>query len=210
MRYCLVILALIIVFVTGGDAQLLRRYGFKVAVTSADQSYENQFAPHLQTKRRIGFNFGAFIEWLNLPVLSVLTQVEYAQKGMGLDFVITDADPTPISVTTLYSRLDYLSIPILAKLRLQSQTVSPYFLLGPRADFLLGFKSDEDIFKSVYDEFNRTGFGGTAGIGLETERFLPVPCQVEFRYNFDLKDSFDNTIVKVSNNAFDFWFGVGL
>jgi hypothetical protein len=193
------------------SAQLLRHYGVKVALTSATQRYQLTLDPGLGTKRRVGFNVGAFAEWLDIPPFSLVSQVEYAQRGMGQDFVLTGpSGPTPIGVRTLYSRLDYLSIPIVAKLRFPMGLIAPYILAGPRVDILLGYRSDENAFNAVYDKFKKTSVGGSAGVGIELESVLPFTVLAEVRYNFDFADSYETDFLKVRNNSFDVWLGVAL
>ena len=191
------------------NAQLLKNYGLKIAVTSADQKYELSLVPGLETKRRVGLNLGAFAEWFDVPFFSLLTQLEYAQRGTGQVFVVTGpSGPNPIGTKTLFSRLDYVSVPVLAKLRLQTGLFSPYILVGPRIDFFLGYKSDEDAFNAVYDKFKKTTLGGSAGIGVQIASLLPVSLIAEARYNFDFADSYETDLLKVRNNAVDFWLGV--
>lgn len=202
-------LVLIVSYQGESNAQLLRNFGLKVAVTSADQKYDLKLAPSLETKRRVGFNVGAFAEWFDVPLFSLLTQVEYAQRGMGQDFIVTGpSGPNPIGVKTLYSRLDYVSVPVLGKLRFPSGPVSPYIVAGPRADFFIGYKSDEGAFNSVYDKFKKTSFGGSAGIGIQIESMLQIAVLAEARYNFDFADSHETDLLKVRNSAFDFWLGI--
>ncbi len=191
------------------SAQLLKNYGLKMAVTSADQKYDLTLAPGLETKRRAGFNVGVFAEWFDVPFFSLLTQVEYAQRGTGQVFAVTGpSGPEVIGTKTLYSRLDYVSVPVLAKLRLQTGPFTPYIVAGPRVDFFLGYKSDEQEFNAVYDKFKKTSLGGSAGVGMQIESILPVILLAEARYNFDFADSYETDLLKVRNNAFDFWVGV--
>ena len=168
-NWLLATLTLTVVCAGESNAQFVKRYGLKVAVTSADQQYELKYFPEMQTERRIGWCIAGFLEMFDAPVFSLMTQIEYSQRGMGQEFVLTGPDPEPVGVTILYSRLDYLSIPILAKARFQTQTVSPYVVAGPRLDYLLGYTSDEDAFNSVYDNFNKIGVGGSVGFGIQTE-----------------------------------------
>lgn len=198
-------------YLNEGKAQLLKEYGLKVALTSADQRYDVTLAPGIETKRRVGFNVGAFVEWFDVPFFSLITQVEYAQRGMGQNVILTGpSGPDPVGVRSLYSRLDYLSVPVLAKLRLQTGPIVPYFVAGPRADIFLGYRSDENAFNAVYDQFKKTSLGGSAGVGIQIESLLPFTVFAEARYNFDFADSYDTDLLKVRNNAFDFWLGVAL
>jgi len=192
------------------NGQLVKSFGAKVAFTSADQRFDYSAFPDLATKRRSGFNIGGFVEWLNIPYFSILTQLEYTQRGVGQEFVITSSQgPDPIGRITVYSRLNYLSLPVLVKLALPATVLSPYLIAGPRIDILLGYNSYQGAPNLLYDNFKGSVIGGSAGLGVETKSMLPFTLIVEARYNFDFADSFDNQFLRVNNNAFDFWLGVG-
>ena len=189
-------------------AQVLTRYGLKVALTSADQKYDLKYVPQLQTRRRIGFNAAAFGEWFNIPHFTLLTQIEYSQRGVGQDFTVVGSDPQVLEIKTLYSRLNYLSVPILAKVMIPSKSVTPFLLAGPRLDFLLGYQSDENAFNQVYDSFDKTLLGASFGVGVQTDAIIPVGVVLEIRYNVDFADSYSTDLLRVRNNAFDIWVGV--
>ncbi|MBM4159991.1 MAG: PorT family protein [Ignavibacteria bacterium] len=194
------------------SAQVIKSCGLKFAITSASQTFEysnppwSGFGP--TTVRRTGFNIGAFVEWFDIPYLSAISQIEYAQRGVGEEFIITGSDPTTAGTKHVYTRLDYLSVPILAKPILPMGMVSPYLLVGPRADFLLHYQKNLPL-EGFYKDFKKTAIGGTIGVGVESSSLLPIRLSVESRYNFDISNSFDNGFAKVRNNAFDFWLGVG-
>lgn len=211
MKNKIILCSIILIILTiDSHAQILKTYGAKVAFTSANQDFD--FSPfNIETKSRNGFNFAVFAEWLDIPFFSVVTQIEYAQRGMGEEFVLTGPDsPEEIGRTAKYNRLDYLSIPLLAKFIIPMQIISPLIIIGPRFDILLGYKSDDGLNNSVYDSFKRTNFGGTIGIGGQTIDLLPVQIILELRYNFDFSDSYSTQYLKVKNSSFDIWLGVGL
>ena len=122
--------------------------------------------------------------------------------------VTTSGGPTPIGTITFQWRCDYVSVPILCKMRYEAGSVVPYAFVGSRADFYLGYGGDDDTFSSLYDDFKKLSVGGSVGAGVQIESVLPVAILVEARYNMDFVNSFDNGIVKVSNNSFDLWLGV--
>ncbi len=205
----IIILVFLLAIPQTGDAGIIKRKGVKAAVTSADQSYELTYLPGLETQRRFGFNVGGFLEWFDLPYFSVITQAEYSQRGMGQEFNVTGPDgPEIIGTTTLYSRLDYFSIPILGKFRYETENFTPYLLAGPRIDHLLGYDSDQGAFNILYDAFDRTMIGGTFGIGIESEAIFSTDVLAEIRYNMDLSDSYKTDLARVSNNAVDLWIGI--
>lgn len=125
----------------------------------------------INTLRRGGFNAAIYAEWLNVPLISIVTQYEYAQRGVGSDVITTgETGPEEIGRDKIFSRDDYLSIPILVKISIPVQIIKPYILIGPRLDYFLGDKEDEPAFYRVYDEFSKTIIGGSFGIGLDLKR----------------------------------------
>jgi hypothetical protein len=184
--------------------QLVKGYGVKLALTSANQTFEP-----LETNRRKGFNVAGYVEWFTMPYFSLLTQMEYVQRGMTVDFIVTSpSGPTPIGTLTQDNRVDYLSIPILVKVGLPTTTIRPFVIAGPRVDFPIGHRTDDNVLGGVYDKF-KTMFGASVGVGVETSTLLPVTVAIEARYNIDFSDSYVGQAVAIRNNAFDFWLGVG-
>jgi Outer membrane protein beta-barrel domain len=188
------------------NAQILNSYGLKIAYTSANQRYDYTNIGNIGTKRRIGFNAAIFAEWFNLPFVSLVTQCEYAQRGVGIVSERTLASsPDIVETNTYYSRVDYLSIPVFAKITVPVGPINPYVLIGPRIDFLLGYNS---AFNDIYDHFSKTMTGASCGFGVNLKTLLPVTVLVEARYNADFKDSFSNQNLTVRNNSWDIWLGV--
>jgi hypothetical protein len=207
-----ILLLALTVFISKSQAQLLKSYGVKAAVTSSSQSYTYSNPPFPSfgpdVKRRVGFGIALYAEWLNVPVISIISQMEYVQRGIGEEITITTNSPTPIRTEIRDKRLDYLSIPILAKALIPFGIVSPYILVGPRFDILLGYRDEFIVGTSIYQDFKKTMFGGTIGAGFDLTDLLPAKISVEFRYNGDLSDSYDTSLMKVRNSAYDIWVGV--
>ncbi len=189
-------------------AQLIKSYGVKVALTSANDNYENKNAPDVSTKRRIGFNIGGFVEWFHVPYFSAITQIEYVQKGSGMDFDRRDEHNNDLGTITYYGRLDYISIPILAKFSIPTASVSPFLLMGPRFDFLVGYQSDKNIFNDLYSKIKINVTGASIGIGAQIKLILETNIMAEIRYNYDFVDSFKNDIVRTRNDSYDIWIGL--
>jgi hypothetical protein len=188
----------------------LKHFGVKLAVTSADLVYHIESSEDLPTLRRVGFCVGAFAEWFEHSPITLMTQVEYVQKGMGMDVASGYSSGDVVERTTEYSRLDYLSVPILGKATLPAGSLSPYFLAGPRVDFFLGYTTDQTGFPVLYDQFKKTVLGATLGAGLQIDALLSIPIVIEARYNLDITNSFEGEVVKVHNDSFDLWLGVAI
>ncbi len=189
---------------------LIRSYGFKLAVTSSNQTFDYTYLSGNSTKRRVGFNVGGYVEWFDTHSFTLVTQFEYVQRGMGDEVVSAADDPVILEYKDIYSRVDYLSIPLLGKIIFAGKSLTPFLLAGPRVDYFLGYNSDDNLFNPVYDEFKKTVFGGTVGGGVEIPNVFDSQLIFEIRYNVDFTDSYNTSLLTVRNNAFDFWIGIKL
>lgn len=202
-----------VLFVLTGmvPAQLLRSYGVKVAYTSASQTLNSPYDVNgwwvaSQTSSVNGVNIAAFAEWFDLQHLSFISQIEYDHRGANLQYTI-NGEPA-----STRGGLSYLSVPMLAKIKIQTGSVSPYVIAGPRADFLVSYEDFhiEPGPYPIYARFKKSMVGWSMGVGLETGTLLLVNLLAELRYDFDFSDSYNDGLVKIRNNALDIWLGVSL
>lgn len=203
----LLILAVFLISISFSvQAQIINNYGVKLGLISSDLSYNN-FPTTVETERKLGFVGGAFVEWFNNPIFSVITQIEYAQKGSSYEIVMTgEGGPEPIGTKTYSNKLDYLSIPIYAKFKIPSIIISPYLFAGARVDFLLSYSTEFD--STIFSKFKNTTFGGVIGIGVQPMLNIPLNPFLEFRYDFDFTNSYDENGMTIKNNAFVILLGV--
>jgi len=134
------------------------------------------------------FDMGIFVEWFDTPFISLLTEVHYIQNGADSRTnifygIINTSDHSHLS---LYTR-NYLSVPLLLKIRLDGTILTPYILAGPRFDFYLNHRSNG--FGTALDGPRDVYVGGTFGIGVETSSILPIHLGAEFRYSPNFLDS---------------------
>jgi hypothetical protein len=202
------LLACFIFISTALQAQFIRSYGIKVGGSLAKQVWDYSTNYSMEPDNRFGLNIGGFVEFLDIPFLSVIAEADYAQKGMKLNIPTTGPDsPDIIGTTTLNNRIDYLSLFLLGKIRYNLVLFSPYLIVGPRADIELG-KDIEKGFETTYKDFKKGNFGLTVGVGTELIKVLPLSLLAEFRYNYDLSNVYSNENVKIKNQSFDFLIGV--
>ena len=207
------------------EAQALRSYGIKAAFTSSDISYKIEDVrfrgASLEFNRRSGFNIALFAEWLDNPFLSVLTQVEYAQRGFAPGFYRLVSLPDNPEVgrfedVGVETRIDYLSAFVPLKVRYPiGASLAPFALAGPRIDVLLGqyAETHEGTFgpeRFEIRDLSRTGIGLSAGAGITFGGLGKLALTLEARYNLDLTDASSSRGVEVKHNAFDVWLGVAL
>lgn len=166
----------------------IRQAGAKLG--GAFSTLANYNDNRLDVDRVWGVDGGVFIEWLDMPTFSLVTEVHLLQKGA-----------TFINKGTYESggtspRTDgYLSIPVMGKIRLGADAVIPYFLSGPRVDFLVtstGKSKTVDI-------------GVTLALGIE----IPSTNDVVFGFEFRFSPSFNSLYPSgARNTSMEFLFVV--
>jgi len=196
--------ALIVVDVCHSQS-LIRDYGLKIGATSATQDFV--WTGYYSVDRRIGVNAGGFIEWFDIPFFTLVTQMEYSEKGSTFNI---PPHENPLPDGPFYSRLKYLSVPVLAKFIIPSSAIEPYILMGARIDWLVGYDSVGYFFDAMYHDFRKPVMGATFGGGIRIAKLLPLPLLIEGRYNLDLGYSYDTREIKTNNETFDIWLGVEL
>jgi hypothetical protein len=193
------------------QAQIVRGYGLKIGGTIANQNWEYvpSIGVSLDPENRVGFNFGIFTELLDNPFFSLVTEVNYLQKGMKQEVEQTTvANPDGIGeFITWDTRVDYLNLSALGKLRLNVGIISPYIIAGPKIDFEIN-KSLSLIEANIVEQnFKKNIFGFKVGIGGEVN-LVVVNLLVEFLYDSDLNDLYKNENLKVNSNSFDLRVGI--
>ena len=156
-----------------------------------------------------------YAEWLNVPIISVVTELGYAQRGFSETREERDATGEPIQDVVADTRLDYVTGAVLAKVRYASAGIVPYAVVGPRIDALVNREaghfewsggSEESELASLYES---TALGATVGAGVEVRRGLPFSLSAEGRYEHDVTDSAPDVPRTLRNNAFSLVLGIG-
>jgi hypothetical protein len=192
------------------QAQFIRGFGLKAGAVSATQTWEYGNSNQLPTDPRWGFDAGIFVEALNDPFLSLLAELHYVQRGFTITLpVTTEAQPDGTGEEiTFKPRVDYISLPVFAKVRFDTGIITPYVFAGPRVDFLL--TNTDDGFALVLDEFKKTDISVSIGIGAEVPLSFVSHLLAEFRYSPSLNEAFNNGFLKVKNNSIELLLGVEL
>lgn len=206
------IVVVLFIFSKVAGAQLISSFGMKIGIANASQSwdYSGNFSTiEIFDKSRVGLDLGIYAEWFDFPVISVLTELHYIQKGCKDEFAVTTMDsPTGTGETKPFiPRIDYLSIPLLAKIGYETNSFTVYGIAGPRIDILLGKNSDAA--GVVFDDFKATDFGGTFGVGFEIPISETYRAGFEFRYSPSIQNIFSNGILEVKNNSLEFLAVIG-
>jgi len=195
------IVCLCVFISTIARTQFIRGYGLKVGAVSATQTWDYKINVNFPTERRWGIDVGAYVEILDIPYISLLGELHYIQKGFSITLPVTTlAQPGCTGeYVTKRPRVDYLSVPLLVKLRLDMGMVVPYFFVGPRLDILIA-KEPEGI-QAVLDNFKNTDVGVSLGAGFEVPLTIISAALVEFRYSPSLNEAFSNNNLTVKNQS---------
>lgn len=210
----LIFVFLLMILVSTSQAQIFRGYGLKVGTTFSNQKWEYSTSLGLsglnfESDNRIGFNVGVFAEFLNIPFISIVTELNYFQKGMKKDIpVTTDWQPHGTGeFITWDTRVDYINISALGKVRINFGLFTPYVLFGPKIDFEINKKNSLGLVNVVEENFNKNRFGLKVGVGTEINLFS-FKLLAEFLYDANFKELYENEILKVNSNSFDLRIGL--
>jgi hypothetical protein len=204
----LILLSSGILFPSYAGSQLLRGYGVKVGAISATQTWDYNVDITIDAERRWGLDVGGYVELFDTPYLSLLGEVHYVQKGFTFTAIVSSINQPDGTgeYLTVRPRVDYLSLPLLIKLRFDMQVVSPYVIVGPRLDLLIA--KDPQGFQAVLNEFKAIDVGLSLGAGAEVPTSFLSSVLLEFRYSPTFNTSFSNAFLTVRNQSFELLLGV--
>lgn len=190
------------------EAQLVRGWGFKggVAVSDIDSPPLSEVSVNWDeyTRRLQSGAAVAYVEWLNVPFFSVVTEAGYAPRGYYNEYERTNQEGEVVESVQEAWRFHYLTTEVLAKGRLPLQHWAPYAIAGPSLMILLG-RPDDNLLGETY---STAAFGGTVGMGLEVPAISFVTPFIEMRYSFDVTNSLPDVPRDAYNSAAEFLLGV--
>lgn len=151
---------------------------------------------------KTGLVFGAFYAYELNDSFSIQPELLYIQNG---------SKATEDGVTVKFN-MDYLQIPVLAKLKFQgSETVQPYVLAGPYVGLKMSAKlkaeAGDSSGETDLDGAKGTDFGVTLGAGVAV-KMGTGNILVEARYNMGLTKVFEDPLEN-KNTAFSLMVGYG-
>lgn len=190
-------------------AQVRENYGIKIGAVGANETWTG-FASNWNMKNRWGFTADAYAEIPFFRSFSAQGEIQYTQKGMKVSVPITTVSQPDGTgqYRTISPRIDYVSIPLLAKLKIPLTSLTPYILVGPRFDILIS--REPDGLDAVVNNFDKMDYGLTVGAGIELDSLFPFGILAEFRYNPNAYDSYQSGYQTIRNRSVDFLVGVRL
>ncbi len=210
----LFIVLITLVVSTETRAGLLKKTGMMVGYNSS-QIRVKEISDYALP--RSGFGVGLFVEWMDRSVFSILSQLEYVQRGFIQEQIETDVDGSFIQRVRAKSRLDYFEIPFLLKMQPLKLPLNPYLVAGPRFAFLLfrengKFEFSKVTYESrVAENFNDFSVGFVIGGGAATMKIFRKQLTFELDFNVDITDSYSkHSTMTVTKSALDFWLKLAL
>lgn len=207
------LIILISIFITGNSNAQLLNLTVKGGLNLSDISGDNFVRITGDTKMKTGFNIYVSKDVLNLPVLTLSGEAGYTQKGFDTEFIITNPFGVETVREVIHSKINYIDISVLGKVRIPGGLVFPYILAGPSLGIKAGSSVSSDLnipftdLENSLKDFKSTSFGFKFGLGMDIG--LPFFSLVaEARYNPDLTTSYDKNNVKIKNKVFEFQIGV--
>ncbi|MFZ5980977.1 MAG: porin family protein [Candidatus Zixiibacteriota bacterium] len=171
MKKTIVIMGILVLLATGAFSMEITGAGAKVGLNMAsvnEDEIDILVGYGFDTKSRMGFTGGAFVEYAFVPQFSMQVEGLLSMKGTKLENEAGDE-------YTL--KLSYLEFPVLLKLNIPMEgKLNPHVYAGPFLGILLSAKGpfpnseneaviDEDV--DIKDYMNTVDYGMVLGMGLE-------------------------------------------
>ncbi len=201
---------LLIAFTPVVQGQAPASFGLKAGVSVANQSWKfTNLDFTLDTEPVTGVAAAFFVEAFKGEHFSFQLDLAYLDKGSKTtteSITVNHADDDRIEVNEgdeFTSKFTYISVSTLARYRFDLEHLVPYFLLGPRLDFLLNYETE-----SAYPLKTQNGtiLGLTLGTGLEY-RLNQFHLFAEIQYQSDLIPVTNKDPLLINNNILSFTIG---
>ncbi len=191
----------VIIFISSSYSQTIKGYGIKAGGTLSIQQNEMVPGKLFTSDDYVGFNVGAFAELFDVPVFSLVTEMNYVQKGFKGNL----SNMYYQHILSWKGKIHYLDLSLLAKTRIESEIFSLYLLMGPRVNFKFS-ESDSPAEYPDFD-FKNSLTGLKIGLGAEINLSL-AKILTEFIYDYGFEDIDNKKNIKF--NSFDFRIGLFL
>ncbi|MEN7546793.1 porin family protein [Rapidithrix thailandica] len=151
-------------------------FGLKGGINASKLDIDGKLAEH-----QLGLNLGMFVNIQRSYLFSIQPEFNYKTIASKNQRTLLSQ---PGKVATVKTNLQYINIPLLAKLSLGDRGIVVHLYGGPGLDFLLkGTEKVSNEREEVTDHFKSANFLLTAGVGLEVDNII-----IDFRYEKGLTD----------------------
>ncbi len=200
-------------------SQFLTGFGLKGGITLAGQDLEfSNNVINYDPKPILGYNASFFVEVINNKVITAVVDHSYEQRGHSVEVIKTDEFGNQIGTFDMIFRTHYLSVGTLAKIRYETESVTPYLVIGPRIDMYLGYKisysegepeiGDPGLTSVIHEDTKKFNYSINLGAGLQFEKLFPFQTMVEFNYSPAINSSYNNTFVIVKDHYLNLKLGI--
>ena len=186
-------------------------FGVKAGISGADQSYLITAIDYqLETKGVVGPTFSLFMEAFKGNHFSLQVDLSYFLKGSKTTTQSVTVDHLNNDQIIINegeestSTFSYFSMAAMARYRMGQGSLQAYFLLGPRLDFLLKYKTDSEY---PLDDQNSVIPGLTLGAGLEYQLEL-MSIFTELQYQGDFIPVTGQDPLLINNHMISFTLGI--
>jgi hypothetical protein len=209
------------------SAQIKATSGIKGGMSMANLSNAKtlmELPSGVDCATRYGFTGFLFFNVQFIDVIGAQVEAGYAMKGTRIKGTMTGEDEgVPVSAEAEGTMaVDYLEIPLLAKLCIPMPAVNPYVYAGPSLGIMLASKyyhkisatvggqsQSEEGTEDIKEHVNGTDFGLAFGAGIT----LPMGFLVDARYTLGLgtiaKKENETTPPDLKNGVFAIMVGYG-
>ncbi len=219
MKRAGILVALVLMGVQLVHGHPLKSYGIKTGMSIASQSYSYAVSGLTGPEYSLrNFCIGGFAEWKGRGRFGFLTEVYYIRKGAADEMVYTDENgPTPLGTLRWEYRIDYISIPFMAKLNVEAGRSLLYGILGPRMDIrlgqnnkLIGYDVSNGQKLALDQNYSKLDLGLELGIGIERPVSSIFDLILEFRYSPSLTHVYDSELLSIRNQSYELLLGFRL
>lgn len=180
-------------------AQPLKSYGIKGGLSYSTQSWEPQSTLGFAPTYRTGIAAGFFLEGFNVSQLSMLAELWYVEKGFQ--------QPGGVNIT--HPSLVYVSMPILLKYHIDTESFEPYFFGGPSIDYLFHISSAGLLSVTEAHSEGDSDIGFVVGAGIRYSIPYIKNLLAEIRFNPSIITTYQSNTLTVRNSSFQFLLGIG-
>lgn len=191
-------------------AQIIPSYGLKIGsgITNHSWEYEPPINSKLDWDNNYGVTIRAFADVAFNNIIVAEGEIGYSQKGIRKTIPVTtvqnpDGIGESIDVT---NKLNYLSLSLIGKIKIETDLFSPFILIGPQYNRLLSSNIAKG-FEVVYDHFEKDIFSITVGLGSEFKIFS-INALLEYRYERDINNNSKLSTIDIRNYSHSILVGI--
>lgn len=160
-------------------------------------------------KYKPGFSVGIYSDFFRNKNVYLGVGADYYQKGYKVDVIRFNELGQQIGTGDINYRQDYLSFSFYAKFNPNAGKINPFFIIAPRIDYFMGYSTSSSIQEitsntknEIFEQYKKITGSVSIGAGVEIFGILKNPVLIEFTYNPDLINQFNNGIVSIKNKSF--------